>query len=141
MVGGACARVSANFVGSTKSDFISAKVVGGCLVTLVAGESSFAGRGGGATMSGADSPKGPRGSDSISKSSNFETIDWAKREPVGRRREAIGDMRVVVVVRGVDIVLEAFAWVEEREAGGGVCEDDPKSVDDVSATRVNWNAW
>ena len=61
------------------------------------------------------SPRGPRGSDSKSKSSNFETItDWPRREPVGRRRALIGEARVVVVVRGVEVVMEGFCCVVER---------------------------
>jgi hypothetical protein len=141
MLGGACACESTRFIGSAISDLISANVVGGCLVTLGAGESSFAGGGGGAMTSGADSPNGPRGSDSKSRSSNLETIDWAKREPVGRRREAIGDVRLADEVRVVDAETEGLGWEveeEERAAGGEVCEDDPKSSDDdASAPRVN----
>ena len=50
-------------------------MVGGCREVRVEGESSFAGGGGGPTVSGAVSPRGPRGSDSRSKSSNFEMTD------------------------------------------------------------------
>jgi len=99
--------------------------VGGCLVALVTEESSFAGGGGGATISDADSPKGPRGSDSKSKSSSLETMDWAKREPGGRRREAIGDVRVVVEARGADVDPEGLASVEVRAAERGPWDDDP----------------
>ena len=99
--------------------------MGGCLVALVTGESSFAGGGGGVTTSGADSPRGPRGSDSKFKSSSLETMDWAKREPGGRRREAIGDVRVVVEARGVDVDPEGLASVEVRPAERGPGDDDP----------------
>lgn len=64
-------------------------------------ESSFAGGGGGAIVSGAVSPRGPRGSDSRSSSSSLETTDCPRREPGGRRREEIGEFRDVV--RGVDV--------------------------------------
>jgi hypothetical protein len=141
MLGGACACESTRFIGSAISDLISANVVGGCLATLGAGESSFAGGGGGATSSGADSPKGPRGSDSKSRSSNLETMDCAKREPVGRRCEAIADVRLADEVRAVDAETEGLGWEveeEERTAAGEVGEEDPKSSDDdASATRVN----
>jgi hypothetical protein len=92
---------------SAISDFISANVVAGCLDVRTEGVSSFAGGGGGATSSGADSPSGPRGSDSKSNSSNFDVTDCPRREPVGRRREVIGDL-VVVVVRGVERVVKGF---------------------------------
>ena len=72
---GGCVRESVNREVSAKSDFISANVVGGCLNGRAEGESSFAGGGGGATISGALSPRGPRGSESKSKSSNLETTD------------------------------------------------------------------
>ena len=87
---------------------ISAKVAGGSLVGLVAlvEESSFAGGGGGVEISsGPDSPSGPSGSDSRSKSWSFETTDWPRREPVGRRREVIGEIRLVV---GVEVVVEGL---------------------------------
>lgn len=68
---------TATLKASVTSDLISAKVVGGCCRGVRVGrESSFAGGGGGvATVSGAVWPKGPRGSDSRSKSSSFETTD------------------------------------------------------------------
>lgn len=96
---------------STRSDLISAKVVGGCRGVRVEGESSFAGGGGGATLSVAFSPRGPRGSDSRSKSSNLEMTDWPRREPVGRRREDIGeDCFVLDGVRGVEIEV-CLCWL------------------------------
>ena len=49
--------------------------MGGCREVRVEGESSFAGGGGGPTVSGPVSPRGPSGSDSRSKSSNFEMTD------------------------------------------------------------------
>jgi hypothetical protein len=74
------------------SDFISAKVVAGCFG--VGGKaSSFAGGGGGGAVVCAEvSPRGPRGSDSKSRSDNLETIDEPRREPVGRRPEASEDL-------------------------------------------------
>jgi hypothetical protein len=139
MVAGAGACESTRFTGSAISDLISANVVGGCLATLGAGESSFAGGGGGATTSGADSPKGPRGSDSKSRSSNLETMDCAKREPVGRRREAMGDVRLADEVRVVDALTDGLACdVEEeaeRAAGGEVCADDPNRADDDASVE------
>jgi hypothetical protein len=114
-IGGVCcARESVKRGASARSDFISANVVAACLEDRVEGLSSFAGGGGGATISGAGSPRGPRGSDSKSKSSNLETIDWPRREPVGRRREVIGDDLVAVVVRGVEVVVDAFCGTGER---------------------------
>ena len=68
---------------STRSDLISAKVVGGCRGVRVEGESSFAGGGGGATLSVAFSPRGPRGSDSRSKSSEFGNDGLAKTGTCG----------------------------------------------------------
>lgn len=53
-------------------------------------------------VSGVDSPRGPRGSESRSKSSSFEITDWPRREPVGRRRDARGEERGAEV-GGVDV--------------------------------------
>ena len=84
-------------------------MVGGCIRDVRVGrESSFAGGGGGvAIMSGVDSPRGPRGSESRSKSSSFEITDWPRREPVGRRRDASGEERGAEV-RGVDVDVVGF---------------------------------
>lgn len=95
----------------------------GCLADRVEGESSFAGGGGGATISGADSPSGPRGSDAKSKSSILDTTtDWPRRELVGRRRDVSGEARFVLVVRGVDVVVKGFCCMVDRFDGG---DDDP----------------
>jgi hypothetical protein len=93
------------------SFLISAKVAGGSRVVALAEESSFAGGGGGVEISGADSPSGPSGSDSRSRFSSFEATDWVRREPGGRRREVIGEIRVVGVDEGVSEGLDCVPCV------------------------------
>ena len=52
-------------------------------------------------------------------------MDWAKREPGGRRREAIGDARVAGEARGVDVDSEGLAGVEARGAEREAWDEDP----------------
>jgi hypothetical protein len=75
--GGGCGLAGSASRGASISALISENVVAGCcLVCRADGESSFAGGGGGATVSDPPvSPSGPSGSDSKSKSSSFETTD------------------------------------------------------------------
>ena len=106
----------------------------------------MAGGGGGATISGADSPRGPRGSESKSNSSSLETTDWPKRDPVGRRRELIGEERGVVVVRGGGRLIEGFCCNVERLDGTEGCGDvepnklEPDSINELSEKDV-YHAW
>ena len=100
----------------------------------VEGVSSFAGGGGGAIVSGAVSPKGPRGSDSRSNSSSLETTDWPRREPGGRRREEIGEVRVV---RGVDVDEEGFCWRVGRVDEARGCGVESKISEDTTTAQLD----
>lgn len=66
------------------------------------------------------SPSGPSGSDWISKSSNLEMTDCPRREPGGRRREEMGEVREVV--REVEGDVEGLGWgvelVADEDCGG-----------------------
>ena len=100
--------------------------MGGCRESRVDGESSFAGGGGGAIVSGEVSPRGPRGSDSRSKSSNFEMTDWPRRDPVGRRRDVIGEACFLLdVALGVEVEA-CLCWAGVAREG---CEDKSNSRD------------
>jgi hypothetical protein len=87
------------------SALISKNVVGGALRVV---ESSFAGGGGGGetTSEVEGSPRGPRGSDSMSRVSRRVTSDCARREPGGRRREEIGEARGAGRSDGVEADME-----------------------------------
>jgi hypothetical protein len=97
------------------SDLISENVVAGARGV---GEPSFAGGGGGggAIISEVEgAPRGPRGSDSRSRDSRRETTDFARREPVGRRREEIWDVIGGGRREGVE------ADMEDGDLAVGIC--------------------
>ena len=99
----------------------------------MAGESSFAGGGGGAAVDSFApvSPSGPRGSDSTSKFSSLETMtDCVRRDPAGRRREEIGEERVAG--RGVDVEVEIFGC-DVVDVGIDDSDAEPKGRGEVAS--------
>jgi hypothetical protein len=125
---------------SDTSVLSSEKVVAGCFVVVVlaagAGVSSFAGGGGGAKLSEVeDPPNGPRGSDSRSNSSRRETMDCARRDVVGRRREDCGEARGAGRRDGVEADIEVLVCVGEPFVDELGCGDDVKGSVGTAKTR------